>query len=153
MPKSYTQPGPVARTLEVIGERWTLLILQDLLRGHHRFADLKESVQGIAPNVLSERLKLLEASGVVERRLYSDHPLRAEYYLTKTGHELGVVAGALASWGARHLSDEQVLVHRECGSPIGVVYHCPTCDVHVQGAGVRFVDRSESAQESVASGG
>lgn len=153
MTKSYTQLGPVARTLEVIGERWTLLILEDLLRGHHRFADLKESVQGIAPNVLSERLKLLEASGVIERRLYNDHPLRAEYYLTKTGHELGMVAGALASWGARYLSDEQVLVHRECGSPIGVVYHCPTCDVHVQGSGVRFVDSCEISPVTVASHG
>ena len=148
MPKTYTQPGPVARSLEVVGERWTLLILLDLLRGQHRFADLKESVQGIAPNILSDRLKLLEAHGIVERRFYSDHPPRAEYRLTRKGHELGVVAGALAAWGAKHLSDAEVLIHKECGSPIRVAYYCPACDLQVQGAHVRLVDRGASAEEA-----
>ena len=146
MPKTYDLLGPVARTLEVVGERWTLLILLDLLRGHHRFAELKESVQGIAPNVLSDRLKLLEAQGIVERRFYSDHPPRAEYYLTRKGHELGVVAGALAAWGARHLSDGEVLVHTDCGNRIRVVYYCPACDIQVQGAGVRLVELGESSE-------
>lgn len=148
MPKAYTQAGPVAKTLEVVGERWTILVLQELLRGTHRFGELRGSVQGIAPNVLSERLKLLEAHGIVERRFYSDHPPRAEYHLTRKGHELGVVAGALATWGAKYLSDDTVLVHTACGSPISVVYQCPTCKLDVRGAGVRLVERSEAPADT-----
>ena len=145
MPKTYDLSGPVAKTLEVVGERWTLLILQDLLRGYHRFAELRDSVQGIAPNVLSHRLKVLEANGIVERRFYTDHPPRAEYYLTRKGHELGLVVGALAAWGARYLTDATVLVHTTCGSPMSVAYRCPTCDALVQGAEVRLVDRDDSS--------
>ena len=152
MPRTYTLPGPVARTLEVIGERWTILILQDLLRGYHRFAEMRKSIEGIASNVLSARLKLLERHGIVERRFYSEHPPRAEYHLTRKGHELGVVAGVLAAWGAKHISDAMVLVHTECGSPIRVVYYCPTCGVRVPGAGVRLVDRREPPEGTVSTG-
>ena len=144
MPKVYTQPGPIARTLELVGERWTILILQELLRGCHRFADLRTSVQGIAPNLLSDRLKVLETYGIVERRFYSDHPPRAEYHLTRKGHELGIVAGALAVWGAKYLSDDIVLVHTECGAGVRVTYHCPACRVNVKGSGVRLENQGES---------
>lgn len=152
MPRTYTQSGPVARTLEVVGERWTILILQDLLRGYHRFADLRKSVEGIATNVLSARLKVLERHGIVERRFYSDHPPRAEYHLTSKGHELGVIAGVLATWGAKYLSDTTVLVHTECGSGVRVVYYCPACETRVRGAEVRLVDRGEPAEETVSTG-
>ncbi|HJO82761.1 MAG: helix-turn-helix domain-containing protein [SAR202 cluster bacterium] len=144
MAKTYVQSGPVARALELVGERWTILILQELLRGRTRFAQLKESVGGIAPNVLSDRLKTLEDYDVVERRFYSDHPPRAEYRLTKKGHELGIVAGALAVWGAKYLSDDIVLAHTECGSAMNVIYYCPTCETSVKGAGVRLEAHDES---------
>src|SRR5437868_4404303 len=93
---------PVASSLDVVGDRWTLLLVRDLLRGRSRFSDLQQTVEGIPPSVLSARLKLLEAEGVVSRRFYSDHPPRAEYVLTRKGHALGVVVGALASWGERY---------------------------------------------------
>ena len=109
MPKAYIQPGPVARTLELVGERWTILILQELLRGSHRFAKLKESVGGIAPNVLSDRLKVLEAYEIVERRFYSEHPPRAEYHLTKKGHELGIVAKVNSDPNLLHLPKVEVI--------------------------------------------
>ncbi len=153
MPKIYPQTDPIAKTLEVIGERWTILILQDLLRGHHRFAELRESVQGIAPNLLSSRLKLLERHGIVERRFYSDHPPRAEYYLTRKGHELGVVAGALATWGAKHVSDSAFLIHTECESRLQVVYYCPTCQAQVRGAQVRLAEREELSEATVSQPG
>ena len=147
MAKQYTQTGPIARTLELVGQRWTILILQELLRGHHRFAELQEQVEGIAPNVLSDRLKALEEYEVVERKFYSDHPPRAEYHLTTKGHELGIVAGALAVWGAKHLSDDIALVHTECGSRMNVIYHCPACDTSVKGAGVRLENQDDPLQE------
>ncbi len=137
--------APVAQALEIVGDRWTVLILLELLRGFQRFAELRRRVCGIAPNVLSQRLKRLVRHGIVERRFYSQHPPRAEYTLTRRGHELGVVAGALAVWGRRHLSDRGALVHHACGTPVRVGYFCPTCDHAVPGAGVRLVAGSELA--------
>ncbi len=103
MARSYEQKGcPVARTLDVIGERWTILILRDLfLHGPRRFQDLQESLAGVAPNTLSARLKDLETTGIVARRLYSEHPPRLEYHLTEKGKSLGPVMKALREWGQR----------------------------------------------------
>ena len=104
MAKSYDLADcPVARTLDVIGERWTLLLLRDLfLHGPRRFQDFQEALPGVAPNTLSARLKALEANGVVERRQYSDHPVRLEYRLTDRGKSLGPIMKALRDWGTRH---------------------------------------------------
>ncbi|MBX2856728.1 MAG: helix-turn-helix transcriptional regulator [Rhodobacteraceae bacterium] len=100
MSGSEREGCPVARTIDVIGERWTILILRDLLlRGPHRFQDLQISLDGIGPTTLSARLKGLEAKGLVERQLYSEHPPRAEYLLTEKGKSLGPVLAALRDWG------------------------------------------------------
>src|SRR5919198_4584229 len=125
MSRLYGQACPVACALDLLGDRWTLLIVRDLLKGRGRFQDLLESLSGIAPNILSDRLKLLDEHGVVTRRFYSDHPPRAEYVLTEKGRELDVVVGALASWGARHAGAPSAPVHTECGQPAEVVYSCP----------------------------
>jgi DNA-binding HxlR family transcriptional regulator len=96
----YGQDCPVARTLDIVGERWTFLILRDLLRqGPRKFQDLEASLAGIGPNTLSARLKRLEGAGIVERRFYEQHPPRAEYVLTKKGQALGPVLLALKKWG------------------------------------------------------
>ena len=94
---------PVARTLKIIGERWTILVLRDLFRhGPRKFQDFEHSLTGISPNTLSARLKTLEDHGVVERRFYADHPPRAEYLLTEKGRELRPVVRALREWGEKH---------------------------------------------------
>ena len=91
---------PLARALDVIGEKWSLLILRDLFRkGPLRFQAFEDSLSGIAPNTLSARLKSLEAQGVVETRLYESHPPRYEYLLTDKGRALGPVLKALYNWG------------------------------------------------------
>ncbi|MBI4609019.1 MAG: winged helix-turn-helix transcriptional regulator [Candidatus Rokubacteria bacterium] len=136
MPKRYGQACPVAKTLELVGDRWTLLIVRDLLQGPLRFQDFQRSLKGIAPNILSDRLKLMEEHGVVRRRFYSDHPPRAEYALTDKGKELGVVVGALATWGSRHVHRQTTLVHEACGHPVEMGYHCPHCGGRVRGASV-----------------
>src|SRR5690242_18381175 len=103
MPTPYDRHCPVARTLDIIGERWTILILRDLvLAGPRRFQDLERSLAGISPNTLSARLKRLEDAGIIERRFYEQHPPRAEYLLTAKGKELRPVLGALRDWGQRH---------------------------------------------------
>jgi DNA-binding HxlR family transcriptional regulator len=134
--KRYGQACPVAKSLEVVGERWTLLIVRDLLGGPRKFQDFHESLPGIAPALLSERLKLMEAHGLITRRLYSDHPPRAEYTLTDRGRELGVVIGALAAWGSRHLHRQSALVHTDCGHDVALRYFCPQCATRVPGSSV-----------------
>src|SRR5262245_12355010 len=102
MALAYEQNCPVARTLEIVGERWSLLILRDLLRkGPLRFQELEQSLAGVAPNTLSARLKTLEAHGVIATRLYETHPPRYEYFLTEKGKALAPVLKALWSWGER----------------------------------------------------
>ena len=99
----YDPRCPVARTLEIIGERWTILILRDLiLHGPRKFHDLLVSLSGISPNTLSARLKTLEDGGIVARRFYEDHPPRAEYVLTEKGNDLRGVLRTLRDWGQKH---------------------------------------------------
>ena len=104
MTRSYRQKGcPVARTLDVIGERWTILVLRDLyLKGPRRYQDFQDSLVGAAPNTLSARLKAMEAHGLIERKLYSEHPPRLEYHLTEKGKSLAPVLKALRDWGKAH---------------------------------------------------
>ena len=145
MPKRYNQPCPVAKTLEVIGDRWTLLVVRDLLSGARRFQDFLATLPGIAPNILSTRLKLMEEHGLIARRFYSDHPPRAEYALTDRGRELSTVVGALAAWGSRHVYTRARLVHAACGHPVSVGYYCRDCGEGVRGADVTVKrDRARS---------
>ena len=91
------------RALDIVGERWTILILRDLVtRGPRKFQDFERSLTGISPNTLSSRLKRLEDAGIVERRFYEQHPPRAEYLLTEKGRELRPVPRTLFDWGQRH---------------------------------------------------
>ena len=120
--KDYGQRCPVAKTLEIVGDRWTLLIVRDLLGGTRRFQDLQTGLPGLAPNILSDRLKLMEEHGLVLRRFYSDRPPRAEYELTAKGQELGVVIGALASWGSRHAYPQARLVDAKSGQEVRLGY-------------------------------
>jgi DNA-binding HxlR family transcriptional regulator len=103
MPRKYDSPCPVARTLNIIGDRWAILILRDFfLYGPRRFQDFEGSLKGITPAVLSQRLKDFESHGVIESSLYAEHPPRREYRLTKKGRELRPVLRAMKLWGERH---------------------------------------------------
>jgi DNA-binding HxlR family transcriptional regulator len=103
MAQSYGQACPVARALDIVGEKWSLLIMRDLLRaGPLRFQEMERRLPGIAPNTLSARLKLLEEKKVIGSRLYEQHPPRLEYFLTDKGKALGPVLQALYRWGERH---------------------------------------------------
>ena len=104
MTRSYRQKDcPVARMLDLIGERWTILLLRELLlHGPRRFQDFQESLAGAAPNTISARLKAMEENGLIVRRVYSEHPPRLEYRLSAKGQSLGPVLKALRAWGDRH---------------------------------------------------
>jgi len=92
---------PVARTLDIVGDRWTILVLRDLFRGRGRFSVLLESLKGISANLLSDRLKKLEENGMIERVFYSDHPPRAEYRLTEKGRAFIPILVAMRDYGEK----------------------------------------------------
>ncbi len=103
MANDQNEECPVAAALDIIGERWTLLVVRDLLRlGARRFQELELSLSGVSPNTLSARLKRLEEAGIVERRFYEEHPPRAEYVLTEKGRALGPIVLALKKWGEKY---------------------------------------------------
>ena len=120
-------PCPVARTLDVIGEWWTLLIVRDALLGARRFDDFKQA--GIADNILSARLKGLVEDGILERRAYQAHPVRYEYLLTAKGRELALVVVALRTWGRKWTKgkDFSSLTHGDSGHLVSSRLYCEDC--------------------------
>jgi DNA-binding HxlR family transcriptional regulator len=132
-------PGQVcsiARTLELVGERWTILILRDVFLGLRRFDDIREDL-GIARNVLAARLERLVVEGIVEKVPYHQRPPRHEYRLTEKGMDLWPVLFELLAWGDRHAPAEQgppvVLRHRGCGGHLGAGRVCAQCTAQVDG--------------------
>ncbi|MDX6706513.1 MAG: hypothetical protein QOI48_2359 [Solirubrobacteraceae bacterium] len=128
------QDCSVARALEVVGERWTILILRDALRGVHRFDDFQRSL-GVARNVLHTRLLRLVDEGLLERRQYQEHPPRHEYRLTPRGEDLWPVLLALMEWGDRHRSEGEAspqAVHRNCGGTLTQRCLCSACEAQIE---------------------
>ncbi|MBI2886610.1 MAG: helix-turn-helix transcriptional regulator [Chloroflexi bacterium] len=107
MGKSYGLRCPIAKTLDLLGDRWTLLLVRDLLLGKTRFKEFAESLEGIPLNLLADRLRLLETQGIVIRDIYCQHPPRAEYTLTEKGKALGPVISSIATWGRHYCSPEE----------------------------------------------
>lgn len=103
--RSYEQACPVAHSLDLVGERWTLLIVRDLMFGPLRFGELREGLPGLAPNLLSERLRLLVGRGIVERRSRTPRGGRADYALTARGRELAPIVHELARFGVAEWDD------------------------------------------------
>ena len=94
---------PIARAAMILGSRWTAQILRDLTdHGSRRFQDFQDSLEGVAPSTLSARLKMLEESGVVERKIYDERPPRAEYVLTAKGKKMNGILKAMHDWGAKY---------------------------------------------------
>ncbi len=121
----------IARTLEIIGNRWTMLVLRDVFRGRHRFDELRVGL-GIARPVLADRLATLVNTGILEKIQYQEHPPRYEYRLTPMGVELSPALVALMRWGDRWLAHDQVgvvLLHRACGTELEQGFWCPTCEM------------------------
>jgi DNA-binding HxlR family transcriptional regulator len=117
----------LAEALAVVGDRWTLLVVAALLDGPRRFGDLQEEVEGIAPNVLSQRLRHLERHALVIARPYSERPVRMAYELSDAGRELAGALRLLAGWGASRSPTGVAPRHHACGTPMQARWWCPTC--------------------------
>jgi DNA-binding HxlR family transcriptional regulator len=124
------QPCSLSRTLSVVGDRWTLLVLRECFMGVRRFDDFEKRL-GITRHVLAERLKRLTEHGVLVKSAYQQRPLREEYRLTDKGHDLYPAVLALVNWGDRHMSDDigQPIrhVHKTCGHEVHGVMVCSEC--------------------------
>lgn len=141
----------IAATLNVISDRWTMLILRDVFRGVHRFSELQCDL-GIAKNLLSDRLSKLVGNGVLEKVPYQERPVRYEYRLTPKGADLSASLIALMGWGDRWYADggpPTVLVHEACGTPLLQSVSCPDCQTEVSPGQIR--SRSGSPVASIPS--
>jgi len=118
----------LADALATVGDRWTLLLIAALLDGPRRFGELQQEVEGIAPNVLSQRLRELERNALVAARPYSERPPRFVYELSAAGHELAGALRLLAGWGARNAEGASSPRHAVCGTPMEARWWCPTCE-------------------------
>jgi DNA-binding HxlR family transcriptional regulator len=118
----------LADALATIGDRWTLLVIAALLDGPKRFGDLQDEVGGIAPNVLSQRLRQLERNALVVARPYSERPPRFVYELSSAGRELAGALWLIAGWGARNADGATAPRHAVCGTPMEARWWCPTCE-------------------------
>jgi DNA-binding HxlR family transcriptional regulator len=121
----------IQRSLDVIGDRWTMLVLRDLFRGVRRFDEIQRDL-GVARPILTDRLKKLVDVGVVAKRQYHDHPPRFEYRLTPMGVDLSPALVALMRWGDTWLAGDSdpptVLVHEPCGHPLDQAFVCWHCN-------------------------
>jgi DNA-binding HxlR family transcriptional regulator len=129
----------IQRTLDVVGDRWMLLILRDLFRGVRRFSQLEEDL-GIAKNLLASRLTKLVAADIASKVPYQDRPVRHEYFLTQKGRDLSPSLVALMGWGDRWYNDgtpPTLLVHSECGTPLKQITQCPSCNDSLDPAEIR----------------
>jgi DNA-binding HxlR family transcriptional regulator len=125
-------PSPLAEAVARVGDRWTLLIVEALLPGPLRFNELTARVDGIAPNILTSRLRNLEQEGLVLAHPYSSRPPRFVYELTAPGQELAGALRLLADWGARRTAQPEPLLHETCGTALEVHWYCPTCERAVE---------------------
>ena len=121
-------PCNIANTLNLIGDKWSLLILHEILLGNETYNDIKNRLEGIPSNLLSQRLKSLEDDKLIISDLYQQHPPRYCYRLTDSGKDLEDVFNCLILWGSKHLRPcYKKIVHKKCGHPVILQYYCPHC--------------------------
>jgi DNA-binding HxlR family transcriptional regulator len=130
----HAPASPLADALSRVGDRWTLLVVAALLDGEKRFNELQDELDGIAPNVLSARLKLLAEQALIVSRPYSERPPRFVYELTESGRELAGALRLLADWGARSGGAGEPLRHTPCGTTLEARWWCPNCELIVDDA-------------------
>jgi DNA-binding HxlR family transcriptional regulator len=127
-------PSPLEAALDRVGDRWSLLLVDALLAGGRRFGELRDELPGLAPNILTERLRRLEREGIVVSTPYSTRPPRMEYSLTGDGRDLASALRLLADWGSRRGEHGEPLRHDRCGTPLEARWYCPTCATPVSDA-------------------
>ena len=148
----------IARSLELVGERWSLLVVREIFHGRRKFSEMQRSL-GVARNVLTTRLQRLVDEGILERRPYSERPQRYEYFLTEKGLDLWPVMIALMYWGDKYEpapdGPPSIVIHKECGGRIDDRRICTQCGKHLDVREAKAVDgpgmtRADESLEVVA---
>lgn len=148
MKNQYNMRCNIAQTLNIIGDKWSLLILHEIMIGNSTFKEMQEKLEGIPTNLLSERLKSLERDSLIEGVLYQDHPPRYRYVMTESGSDLADVFNSLIMWGEKHLKKcYKRLVHESCGHEVVHSYYCPECRETVEPSELRV--KSAEMKDSV----
>jgi DNA-binding HxlR family transcriptional regulator len=137
MPKKPVERSALEEALVRVGDRWTLLLVDALMDGPRRFNELADALTGIAPNILTQRLRHLEREHLLLARPYSERPPRFAYELTERGRELAGALRLLAEWGSAGGEDAEPLRHAACGTPLRARWWCETCE--------RAVDEADAA--------
>jgi len=133
-PDPAPDPRPLEAALDRVGDRWSLLLVEALLDGDRRFGELGDALPGIAPNILSDRLRRLEREGIVRATPYQQRPPRMTYALTADARDLASALRLLADWGSRRTGGAEPIRHDPCGTPLEAHWFCPTCTVVVDDA-------------------
>ena len=148
---TYSLPCNIAQSLNLIGDRWSLLILYRLMEGAGTYMDLATQLQGIPTNLLAQRLKTLEEDGLIVSHRYNERPPRYRYSLTDRGQRLDAVFYSIALWGEKNVKGcEKRLVHHACGHGVLQQYYCPHCAeaITAQEVEVTQADTPSSSEES-----
>jgi DNA-binding HxlR family transcriptional regulator len=145
----------IAGALSIVGERWTLLIMREVMLGRRRFAEIKRNT-GVASNILTDRLEMLVAHGLLRRKLYSEHPESYEYLPTRKGLDLNPVIVALLKWGDEYAAPEagapRVAVHTTCGHDADPQLHCSHCGEVIQSAELKVRPGPGATAKQIAEG-
>src|SRR5258708_1521905 len=135
----------VARTLEIVGEKWALLAVREVFLGNRRFDEMARRI-GAPRDTLAARLRSLVSAGILERRKYSEHPARYEYRLTEAGQELYPVILTLMRWGDKHLAGDDgppMVLEHACGHRLVAKVVCEACAEPVEARAVRPVAKTQ----------
>lgn len=153
LPRDYDLDCSIARSLELIGERWSLLVIRDVFLGNRRFDAIQSSL-GIARNVLASRLTRLLEEGILEKRPYQERPPRYEYFLTEKGLDLWPTLVALMAYGDKYMLEEGReppvrIVHKDCGGRVNDRRICEACGAELEVYDAKAVSARQAAAEPV----
>ncbi|MEG0423092.1 MAG: winged helix-turn-helix transcriptional regulator [Erysipelotrichaceae bacterium] len=144
MLNQYQMPCNIAQTLNMIGDKWTLLILHEIASGKQTYKELQESLAHIPTNLLSTRLKTLEEDHLIQCELYQNHPPRYAYSLSDSGKDLEDIFNAIILWGEKHVNTcHKQLVHKQCKHPISMKYYCKECNTYIESDEIECKDLKE----------
>jgi len=141
MKPAYDLDCNLAKTLNILGDRWTMLVLHRIYKEKNTFKELEESLDTIPTNILSDRLKLLTENSLISKELYNQHPPRYQYVITKKGEDFNHVFNSMIIWANKYLEDcNKTVCHGECGDEISIKYYCNKCDKYLDEGDLKVME-------------
>lgn len=132
MHNNYDFNCNLAQTLNLVGDKWTLLVLHRIMNNISTFKELEEALKPIPTNILSDRIKLLEKNGFIKAEIYNEHPPRYRYILTEKGSAFKDVFNSMIIWANKYIgSCKKTVCHKECGGEVEIRYYCTKCGKYV----------------------